>query len=154
MNNTEPAPSHLDKAQGESRLKRDQLRVLHCKQIGSAAVAERWELSPRSREVAGSNSGRAKPKALKLVLAVSSLNAQHSEDNARTGWLGVRIMWLGGAFVACVCGTVHCWQNLKPERYRISCNKQPPSWYYWKIDIAPFSIVTILLATCTHVNNN
>ena len=43
-------------------------------------------------------------------------------------------MWLGVVLVPCVCGTVHqCWQHLKPGRYRVSCNKQPSSWYDWKI---------------------
>ena len=40
-------------------------------------MAEWIERSPRSREVAGSGPGRAKPKALKLVLVVSSLDAQN-----------------------------------------------------------------------------
>ena len=40
-------------------------------------VAEWIKRSPRSREVAGSGPGRAKSKALKLVLVVSSLDDQH-----------------------------------------------------------------------------
>ena len=38
-------------------------------------MAEWIERSPRSREVVGSSPGHAKPKALKLVLIVSSLDA-------------------------------------------------------------------------------
>ena len=53
-------------------------------------MAEWIERSPHSREVMGSNPGHAKPKALKLVLVVSSLDAQHLEDKTRTGWPGVR----------------------------------------------------------------
>ena len=43
----------------------------------TGAVAEQIERLPRSREVVGSSPGRAKPKVYKLVLVVSSLNAQH-----------------------------------------------------------------------------
>ena len=43
---------------------------------GTGCVAEWIEPSPRSREVEGSSPARAKPKALTLVLDVSSLEAQ------------------------------------------------------------------------------
>ena len=52
--------------------------------------AEWIELSPRSREVAGSSPGRAKPQAFELVLVVSSLHAQ--EDKTRIEWPDVFIM--------------------------------------------------------------
>ena len=44
----------------------------------SGCVAEWLERSPRSREVVGSGPGRAKPKTLKLLLVVSSLDANIS----------------------------------------------------------------------------
>ena len=43
----------------------------------TAAVAMWSERSRRSREVAYLGPGRAKPKALKLILVVSSLDTQH-----------------------------------------------------------------------------
>ena len=55
-------------------------------------MVEWIERSPRSRGGMGSGPGRAKPKALKVVLAVVLLDAQHYEDEIRTGWPGVRIM--------------------------------------------------------------
>ena len=43
----------------------------------ASCVAEWIERPPRSWEVAGSGTSCAKPKALKMVLVVSSLDAQH-----------------------------------------------------------------------------
>ena len=65
-------------------------------------MAQWIERLPRSREVTVSRPGRAKPKAVRSVLVVSSLDAQHLEDTTRTGWPGVRIMWLGDVLVSCV----------------------------------------------------
>ena len=67
-------------------------------------MAEWIERSPRSREVTGSSPGRAKPKALKLVQVVSSLDAR---DKTRTGGPGVWIFRLGVVIVYCACDTMH-----------------------------------------------
>ena len=51
-------------------------RKTSTKEHTTGCVAEWIDRSPRSREVAGSGPGGAKPKALKLALVVSSLDAQ------------------------------------------------------------------------------
>ena len=48
-------------------------------------MAEWIKRSSRSWEVVGSGPDRAKPKALNLVLVVSSLDTQHLEDKIKTG---------------------------------------------------------------------
>ena len=48
-------------------------------------MAEWIERSPRIREVAGLNPDRVKPRALKVVLVVSSLDAQHYANETKTG---------------------------------------------------------------------
>ena len=63
-------------------------------------VAEWSDRFPRSPEIAGSSLGQAKPKPFELLLFFSSVDAQHLEDKTRTGWPGVRIIRLGGAFVS------------------------------------------------------
>ena len=46
-----------------------------------------------SRKVAGSSLEPRNTKCVKMVLVVSSLDAQRLEDTIRTGCPGVRIMW-------------------------------------------------------------
>jgi hypothetical protein len=45
----------------------------------------------------GFESGRVKPKTLKLVFVASPLSTQHLGERAKTGWLGIRIMCPSGA---------------------------------------------------------
>ena len=38
-----------------------------------------------------------KPKTIKLVFVASLLSTQHYGERAKTGWLGIRIMYQSGA---------------------------------------------------------
>ena len=51
----------------------------------TAVVAQWSECSPSCREVAGSGPVRVIPKALKMVLVVSSIDAQHEKGKTGTG---------------------------------------------------------------------
>jgi hypothetical protein len=41
----------------------------------------------------GSSPGQFKPKTMKLVFVVSPLRTQHLGERAKTGYLGIMIMW-------------------------------------------------------------
>ena len=44
----------------------------------------------------GFESGRVKPRTIKLVFVISSLSTQHYGERAKIGWLRIRIMFPNG----------------------------------------------------------
>jgi hypothetical protein len=96
------------------------------------------------RKIPGSNSGRVKPNIIKLIFAASSPSRQHYVVQAKTGWLGIRIICLNGA--TCL-PTDCCFSELalnknpnghidlvqsKHHHHLIKCNLFLP-WYGWII---------------------
>ena len=49
----------------------------------------------------GSSQRRVKPKTLKLELVTGPLCTQHYVKRAKTGWLGIKIMWGDMSTVEC-----------------------------------------------------
>ena len=52
---------------------------------------------PRVRKIVGSSPGGVKTKTINWVFVASPLSMDHEEERAKTGWLGIRIMWPSGA---------------------------------------------------------
>jgi hypothetical protein len=62
--------------------------------------------------IVGSSPGRVKPKTVKLVFASSPLSTQQLGERAKTGWLGIRIMYPSGV----TCHFIHSKHFLDPVR--------------------------------------
>ena len=64
------------------------------------------------------NPGQVKPKTIKLVFGPFPLSTQHKEHRAKTGWIGIWIIWLSGG----TCLSVnYCFCELALLKSNLAC---------------------------------